>query len=32
MKLAQTGQVGEAYSITVTLALGLPKVWSVGSG
>ena len=26
------GQVGEAYSITVTLALGLPKVWSVGSG
>ena len=29
LKLAQTGQLGAAYSISTTLALGLPRVRSV---
>ncbi len=30
LKRAQCGQLADAYSITVTLALGLPKVMSSG--
>src|SRR5580698_8699487 len=31
LKCAQCGQLAEAYSITVTLALGLPRVMSSGA-